>query len=343
MSGFHNDSMGGGSSSTVWSAAGSALANSTLAAVLAGFMINGIILLLSYAKLRAEYVQAVALLFAAFIALGIDAFLFGLVTGENTGVFNGVTTCRRAWTEAMFGAGLLGIGAVAIVVGFTVLFSVYFCAAPHDGNDREWHASMQMLQKFCLLMRGTVAAAVIGLLYVTSRAYLITVFDGNVPIIGTLFLYGYVIAGGSAILVITGASLSKKPGNPVLRWLRAETRWKFLGAMRWAIGSMMVYTMLATLMAAAASAVSAHYWNPAYTGTRVIFGVTVAWVSVASLLPLMLLLFRTVPGLVTPLPEGEEPTAFTWRAIFRFWERNPAGPGGSAAGNGGRPHEYLRN
>ena len=48
-------------------------------------MINGIILVLGNTTvMRGEYVQALTLMFAAFVALGLDAFLFGIVTGEST-------------------------------------------------------------------------------------------------------------------------------------------------------------------------------------------------------------------------------------------------------------------
>ena len=75
------------------------------------------------------------------------------------------------------------------------------------------------------------------------------------PILGKLFLYGYVIIGGAAVVVV----------------------------------------MMMTVVTALA-------------GVRVIFAVTVAWVSVVSLAPLLFLLYRTVPGLANPLPDaGPEP------------------------------------
>ena len=60
-----------GCSVTGWSAVASASANASLAAVLAGFMINGIVLVLAYkpSEMKAEYIQALALLFAAFVGL----------------------------------------------------------------------------------------------------------------------------------------------------------------------------------------------------------------------------------------------------------------------------------
>jgi hypothetical protein len=38
------------------------------------------------------------LLFAAFVTLGLDAYLFGLVTGDSTNILGKVSACRRTWT-----------------------------------------------------------------------------------------------------------------------------------------------------------------------------------------------------------------------------------------------------
>ena len=109
--------------STGWSAVSSALANATLAGLLAGFMLNGIVVLLSRQPepgQRVGYFQSASLLFAAFVTLGLDSFLFGLITGDTATV-----ACRRAWTEAMFAAGLLGVGTVAVVVSIVFLLGVF--------------------------------------------------------------------------------------------------------------------------------------------------------------------------------------------------------------------------
>jgi hypothetical protein len=46
----------------------------------------------------------------------------------------------------MFAAGLLGIGAVAIVVGFVLLFDVYFSnGAPHGPeSESEWERRVSL-------------------------------------------------------------------------------------------------------------------------------------------------------------------------------------------------------
>jgi hypothetical protein len=63
-----------------WSAVSSATANAALAGVLAGFMLNGVAVLLGRTEKGPRFIQALTLLFAAFVALGLDAYLWGLVT-----------------------------------------------------------------------------------------------------------------------------------------------------------------------------------------------------------------------------------------------------------------------
>ena len=300
----HTGLVVGGCSATVWSAVASATANATLAAVLAGFMINGIILVLGNAAvMRAEYVQALTLMFAAFVALGLDAFLFGIVTGENTKVIDGITACRRAWTESMFAAGLLGIGAVAIVVAFIVLFSAYLPDVKHKGS--EWVPSLEMLERLSSLIRGGVAVGVVAFLYLTARSYLQAIFTGHVPVLGTVFLYGYIIIGGAAVVVMTVATTLAGVDNRIAQFLRVDTRKQLTKALNFAIWASIIYTVLSALMTAAAASISARLWNPAYPSVRVIFAVTVAWVSVVSLVPLLFLLYRTVPRLKNPLPDAD--------------------------------------
>ena len=267
-------------------------------------MINGIILVLGNTTvMRGEYVQALALMFAAFVALGLDAFLFGIVTGESTKVIDGVTACRRAWTESMFAAGLLGIGAVAIVVAFIVLFSAYLPNVQHAGS--EWMPSLEMLDRLSSLIRGGVAVGVVAFLYLTARSYLQAVFNGHVPILGKLFLIGYVIIGGAAVVVMTVATALAGVDNRIAKFLRVDTKSQLTKAMSFAIWASIIYTVLSALMTAVTAGISARLWNPAYPGVRVIFAVTVAWVSVVSLVPLLFLLYRTVPGLAKPLPDAD--------------------------------------
>src|SRR5580693_7715136 len=128
-------------------------------------MLNGIVVLLSRKMKNIGQVRALALLLAAFVALGLDSYLFGLVTGDSS--------CNRAWTEAMLSAGLLGIGAVAIIAGFGLLVAEYV-----SGNDRE---SVTLLRTLFDFLRVGVVLVVLGLLFMTSWNYLYAVLGSHVP------------------------------------------------------------------------------------------------------------------------------------------------------------------
>jgi hypothetical protein len=203
---------------TGWSAVTSALANATLAGLLAGFMLNGIVVLLSRQPepgQRVGYLQGASLLFAAFVTLGLDAFLFGLVSGDQTRI-----ACRRAWSEAMFAAGLLGLGTVAVVVSIVFLLGVFFARAAEAAEartgavvpdplnahypaaglaegtgwpgqkaaqpvqsaaDRLALQSNHLLILLCNLLRPSVAVLVEGLLFMTGTSYLFAFFKGHPP------------------------------------------------------------------------------------------------------------------------------------------------------------------
>jgi len=207
--------------STGWSAVSSALANATLAGLLAGFMLNGIVVLLSRQPeqhQRVGYFQSASLLFAAFVVLGLDSFLFGLITGDQAEV-----ACRRAWTEAMFAAGLLGVGTVAVVVSIVFLLGVFFDpavrlaksrkAAPEDSAPKSAEESAEeaaeeeairesndLLAMLCSLLRPGVALLVVGLLVMTAVSYLFAFFRAHAPtwayiVVWTVWGIDYVVIG----------------------------------------------------------------------------------------------------------------------------------------------------
>ena len=308
-SSVHTGAMGVGCSLTGWSAVASAPANTTLAAVLAGFMINGIILLLSRkpAEMSAKYIQALSLLFAAFIILGLDAYLFSLVTGDSTEIIGKVSACRRAWTEAMFAAGLLAVGTVAIVVGFVILFDAYFRSGMKTQSG--YDDSLTMLSRLCNVIRVGVAIVTIDLLFLSVRSYLRAVFDGNVPILATVFIHLYLYGGISAIVIITGLSLIKSKPSRRYKYLNRISNWwltsdedntqRLFKSLKFAIFSSVGYTMISVIAAAEAASLAARDWNPTSLWVRLIIAATVVWVSMASLVPILLLLARTSPDFET--------------------------------------------
>jgi len=188
--GLHTHRMALVCAPTGWSAVTSAEANAALAGVLAGFMLNGIVLLLSRRSTRGQsagFAQGAALLFMAFITLGLDSFLFGLVTGDGT-----ARACRRAWTEAMYAAGLLGLGAVEVVAGIVFLLGVLLAvsgrieAVPGPGtaadSDYSLSESRDLLADLCNVLKPGVAAVVMFLLWVTTKSYLNAIFVTHVPL-----------------------------------------------------------------------------------------------------------------------------------------------------------------
>lgn len=298
-----------GCSVTGWSAVASASANASLAAVLAGFMINGIVLVLAYkpSEMKAEYIQALALLFAAFVGLGLDAYLFGLATGDSTNVIGKVSACRRSWTEAMFAAGLLGIGAVVIVASFVLLFTFSIPGSDKHTNGPPNYIgeTVQLLERLSNALRAGVGLVVVTLLYMTSRSYLIAVFNDHIPLFGTLYLYIYFALGVVAVVAVVGdALIERKFDNAVARFLRASSKPQFIKALQIAVYSFGGYIVISGLAAAVVASSSASFWNPVNPIVQLVIFSTVIWVSLASLMPIMLLLARAVPDFGQPsLPD----------------------------------------
>ncbi len=304
--------MGAGCSVTGWSAVGSATANSALAGVLAGFMIAAIILVLSIPSdnIKAGYVRGLSLLFAAFLALGVDSFLFGLVTGDDT-TNNAFSGCRRAWTEAMLGAGLLAVGTVAIIAGFVYLFTAYFTKSQagnaQAGND-ELKKSVDMLRTLCNIVRVGVGFTVVAALGMTSKSYLHAIYGGSVPPWGRVLIWEYLIQG-VILVTYTGAGLLRSANNGVTSLVRANSNPGLLRWLKAGIYSSVVYTVLSVLAGAAAAASPASFWYPIHPAAQAAIIATVTWVSLISLLPLWLLLFVAVPPFGLPdLPPDSKGT-----------------------------------
>ena len=301
--------MDAGCSLTGWSAVTSALANSTLAAVLAGFMIGGVVMLLSTGTLANSkgYVQALSLLFTAFVALGLDSYLFGLVTGDSTGIIGKVSACRRTWTEAMFAAGLLGVGTVAIIAGFVFLFAVYFGNMPHG----DLGSSLDSLIMLCTLVRAGVGLVVIATLYMTARSYLLAIFMGKMPIWAKAFIYGYLVIGVIAVVSFTIAIFAplrnrERDLSPIVQRLRSDNDEQFIRTLKFAIYYSVTYSVLTVIFAVVAASSRISFWDPSRLDVKAVVLATLIWMSLVPLTPLLLLTGRVVPdfGPKVVLPIG---------------------------------------
>jgi hypothetical protein len=282
-----------GCSNAGWSAVTSAGANTALAGVLAGFMLNGIVVLLSRMMTNIAKVRALGLLLAAFVALGLDSYMFGLVTGDSS--------CNRAWTEAMFAAGLLGMGAVAIIAGFGLLVAEYV-----DKKDKESTAMLETLFKF---LRVGVALVVLGLLFMTSWNYLYAVLGKGVPGYAKDLLWSYFAIGAGALLIlIANARLPKSWMNRLTEriqkiFTRLPDSHDFKQKVNRAIYSSFGYTIVSVLAVTFFARTSPRSWNQPDWLVTAAFGATVAWVLIFALAPLFYLLVRCSP------PFGEEAAA----------------------------------
>jgi hypothetical protein len=197
----------------------------------------------------------------------------------------------------MFAAGLLGIGAVAIIVGFVVLFDAYLGHAKQGGrdSDEERKESLQLLQRLCNVLRRAVAFVVVGLLLVTARSYLSAVFNDRIPTFESRFLTAYL---WGIVLALVGVIVEAKRGRSVR--LGPDSRMKALRiapmtALRIAIYSSVFYSVFSVGLAGFAASRPVGDWGPTSLLTRVMVFVAVAWVLVVSLIPLVLLLVSTVP------------------------------------------------
>jgi hypothetical protein len=280
-------------------------------------MINGIILLLGNREMASKpgYVQALSLLFTAFVALGLDSYLFGLVTGDT----GGPGACRRAWTEAMLAAGLLGVGTVAIIVGFVFLFAVYF----RDQPPGILGSSLDLLIMVCTIVRAGVALVVVALIYVTSRSYLLAIFPRGVPKWGTVFLYGYIAVAVLAIVVFVAAisaPLPKRdrPVNRITELVRASNDARFIMFLKISVFGSLAYSVLTVIFASFITISKVTFWNPSGADVQLVAGLALAWISAVPLVPVYLLTatvvpsFRAAPGHVVAGVQphkGEAPAA----------------------------------
>ncbi len=294
-----------------WSAVSSAAANAALAGVLAGFMLNGVAVLLGRKEKGARFIQALTLLFAAFVALGLDAYLWGLVTGEGS-----AAPCGRSWTEAMFAAGPLAIGAVAIIAGFTLLFDTYIKS--EKSEDMPTSEAIKLLGNLLNALRGGVTIVVLTLLYMTSRNYIYAVLGARVSSWAKNILVTYlVVAALSTILIVGWTFIRSKqaaatlprlpqagdgslagPGNePAKAQDKADP--ETFRRLKYAMYSSVAYSVGSVIFASIAASSSAHHWNPAHPEMRLIVGLTTVWVLGISLVPLGFLI-RTVPAFDPP-------------------------------------------
>jgi hypothetical protein len=138
-----------------WSPIGAAASQSAIAAVLAGFVFSGIIVLLSVTRtdsLKRESAQALKLLFTAFFGLAVTAYLLAVMAGEQK--------CARAQTIEALTGGALGAFAVIMITALTWLVVAY--ERHNDGVLEFLHALVYVGCLFVALLLTTSSLNYIG-------------------------------------------------------------------------------------------------------------------------------------------------------------------------------------
>ncbi|EKT77331.1 hypothetical protein WSS_A38276 [Rhodococcus opacus M213] len=168
-----------------WSIISSSATNSTLAGVLAAFLIAAIAVL--FTKEHEAYVQTMSLFASALVVLALDSYLFSHITGIQPTVLRMpelgtkeaeflyddtyLNACARAWTQGMPASGMLATGGVAVIAGLSWMLAI------HGSTARP-------VQPFLAQLGGWLTGVVIGtstlLLTATTIQYLEFLYKDDV-------------------------------------------------------------------------------------------------------------------------------------------------------------------
>lgn len=207
-----------------WSIVASASTNSTLAGVLAGFLFTGIVMLFGRPSPEIEDSQTISLFSAALLALGLDSYLFSLITGSRpeTGDGEVVTeACMRVWTQGMPASGMLAVGGTALVGGIGWLLSshVTISSATADKNLRFLGGLMTI---------ATITTTTL-LLVATTLDYLDVMFDGRPHLTVVIFV---IVVG--LTLTTTSAGVAIRRTKQMVDSIPTDNVALPLKSMRWA-------------------------------------------------------------------------------------------------------------
>lgn len=135
----------GGAGVWRWSIVTSSATNSQLAGVLAGVLFTGMVLL--FGRKGQAYLQTIALYAAAFLSLGLDSYLFSLITGIRPAAVGkevSADACLQAWAQGMPASGLLATGGTALACGIGWMLSTHLTSQT-DAPTRADHKYIRRL------------------------------------------------------------------------------------------------------------------------------------------------------------------------------------------------------
>lgn len=170
-----------------WSVIESASANSTLAGVLAGFLVAAIAVL--YQQSRSSHGHTLALFFSGVVTLGLASHLFSSVSGL---VAMSNEACARAWSQGIVASGMLATGSIALVAGLA-----WMLTRVADGHTSRALGVLGGALTACLVF--IVTLRLVG----TAVQYLGYIYGGAIPT-GYVYMMGIV----GAVSVVWGATVS---------------------------------------------------------------------------------------------------------------------------------------
>ncbi|WP_156763839.1 hypothetical protein [Mycobacterium sp. 852002-50816_SCH5313054-b] len=157
-----------------WSIIATSGPNSTLATVLAGFMMSVMAILLGRegpGELRdAKIAHTLALFGSGVLILGLDAFLFGNINAL-AGPKGG---CAIAWTEAMPATSMLMVGSCLMVAGLAWVLAQYFVSRGiwSAGSDGKLDAPTKWKLRLPGILTGAVIVTTAPLVVLTVLMYI---------------------------------------------------------------------------------------------------------------------------------------------------------------------------
>ncbi len=211
---------------SAWDVISAAGALSQLAGVIAGFVFAGVIVLLSQPRPHTSTgaqqsgsarLRALIPFFATFVAMGLNAYVFALLTGES-----GDQSCRRVWTATAVASGMLAIGTVAAVSGIILLVRAYLAREDLTTSDTR---QLSNLERMLTVTIWSLALVSPGLLLQRVYEFLRVWYDGNLHGLGWLW---FIAIGAACTVVVLGAvtpSLTSRlihgrEGNPAVTYDR---------------------------------------------------------------------------------------------------------------------------
>jgi hypothetical protein len=181
-----------------WDPVAAAVSSSAIAAVLAGFVFSGIVVVLSTKareKQNAPAARALKLFLMAFVGLAVTAYMFSDLAGEKV--------CPRANTEEVLTGGMLATFAVIMLTALTWLITAY---------GPETTGVLDFLRRLVCLASGLVVL----LLAVSSQGTLSSSLPYRAPFAGNVAIY---VLAALAIAVLAGDALDWR-----IPWLPTRIR-----------------------------------------------------------------------------------------------------------------------